>query len=102
MPRRTRSERSSSRNAIGPTVLFTISRPNSTNTRISSTDEVKQLKEDAERLKEEMNREDANPEEIREKAGDIQKRSLSLFEAAYKKKMAENEANSGSEEKKEN
>jgi len=66
------------------------------------SDEVKQLKEDAERLKEEMNREDANPEEIREKAGDIQKRSLSLFEAAYKKKMAENEANSGSEEKKEN
>ena len=34
-----------------------------------------------------MNREDANPEEIREKAGDIQKRSLSLFEAAYKKKV---------------
>ena len=32
-----------------------------------------------------MQRDDANAEEIREKAGDLQKRSLSLFEIAYKK-----------------
>merc|ERR1711868_21830 len=52
-------------------------------------DEVNQLKEDAARLKEEMQRDDANAEEIREKAGDLQKRSLSLFEIAYKKMSAE-------------
>jgi len=65
--------------------------------------EFNQLKEDAARLKEDMNRDDATPEDIREKYGDIQKRSLSMFEAAYKKRMADNEANnSSSEEKKEN
>ena len=32
-----------------------------------------------------MQRDDADAEEIREKAGDLQKRSLSLFEIAYKK-----------------
>jgi len=48
-------------------------------------DEVKTLQDDAARLKEEMQRDDANAEEIREKAGDLQKRSLSLFEIAYKK-----------------
>ena len=32
-----------------------------------------------------MNRDDANPDEIREKSGDLQKRSLGLFEIAYKK-----------------
>jgi len=52
-------------------------------------DEVKTLQEDAARLKEEMQRDDANAEEIREKAGDLQKRSLSLFEIAYKKMSAE-------------
>ena len=36
-------------------------------------------------MKEEMQRDDADAEEIREKAGDLQKRSLSLFEIAYKK-----------------
>merc|ERR1711953_385089 len=52
-------------------------------------DEVKTLQDDAARLKEEMQRDDANAEEIREKAGDLQKRSLSLFEIAYKKMSAE-------------
>jgi len=52
-------------------------------------DEVKTLQDDAARLKEEMQRDDANAEEIREKAGDLQSRSLKLFEIAYKKMSAE-------------
>lgn len=61
-------------------------------------DEVKQLQEDAARLKDDMQRDDANAEEIREKAGDLQKRSLSLFEIAYKKMSAEKGGDSGSSE----
>merc|ERR1712176_999611 len=62
-------------------------------------DEVKTLQDDAARLKEEMQRDDANAEEIREKAGDLQKRSLSLFEIAYKKMSAEkDQGNSESSE----
>merc|ERR1712031_117072 len=60
-------------------------------------DEVKTLQEDAARLKEEMQRDDANAEEIREKAGDLQKRSLSLFEIAYKKMSAEKSNGESSE-----
>merc|ERR1719379_2307112 len=62
-------------------------------------DEVKTLQDDAARLKEEMQRDDADAEEIREKAGDLQKRSLSLFEIAYKKMSAEkDQGNSESSE----
>lgn len=32
-----------------------------------------------------MSNEDCNPEEVREKYGDLQKRSMKLFEIAYKK-----------------
>merc|ERR1719402_1504345 len=60
-------------------------------------DEVTQLKEDAARLKEEMQRDDADAEEIREKAGDLQKRSLSLFEIAYKRMSAEKSNDESSE-----
>merc|ERR1719348_1843300 len=63
-------------------------------------DEVKTLQDDAARLKEEMQRDDANAEEIREKAGDLQKRSLSLFEIAYKKMSAEKSNESSEGEKK--
>jgi len=63
-------------------------------------DEVKTLQEDAARLKEDMQREDADAEEIREKAGDLQKRSLSLFEIAYKKMSAEKSGDSSEGEKK--
>lgn len=66
-------------------------------------DEITQLKEDCNALKTEMQAEEADPEELRQKYDDIQKRSLDMFGSAYKKKLAENEANSGSsEEKKEN
>merc|ERR1711892_453580 len=67
-------------------------------------DVIKQIKEDAAQLKEEMASEDADPEELRTKYDDIQKRSMDMFGEAYKKKMAENEAAAGnsSEEKKEN
>merc|ERR1711953_423946 len=58
-------------------------------------DEVTQLKEDAASLKSYMANEDCNPEEVREKYGDLQKRSMKLFEIAYKKGM---EQNSGSSE----
>merc|ERR1712212_733197 len=63
-------------------------------------DEVKTLQDDAARLKEEMQRDDADAEEIREKAGDLQKRSLSLFEIAYKKMSAEKSNESSEGEKK--
>merc|ERR1712002_727140 len=63
-------------------------------------DEVKTLQDDAARLKEEMQRDDADAEEIREKAGDLQKRSLSLFEIAYKKTSAEKSNESSEGEKK--
>jgi len=66
-------------------------------------DEITQLKEDCNALKTDMEAEEADPEELRQKYDDIQKRSLDMFGSAYKKKLAENEANSGSsEEKKEN
>lgn len=66
-------------------------------------DEITQLKEDCNALKTDMQAEEADPEELRQKYDDIQKRSLDMFGSAYKKKLAENEANSGSsEEKKEN
>jgi len=66
-------------------------------------DEITQLKEDCNALKTEMQAEEADPEELRQKYDDIQKRSLDMFGSAYKKKLAENESNSGSsEEKKEN
>jgi len=70
-------------------------------------DEVKTLQDDAARLKEDMQRDDADAEMIREKAGDLQKRSLSLFEIAYKKMQQENSgsddssSSSDSSEKKE-
>merc|ERR1711972_1114386 len=50
-------------------------------------DEVTQLKEDAASVKSYMQSDDIDPEELRTKYGDLQKRSMSLFEIAYKKGM---------------
>lgn len=69
-------------------------------------DEVTQLKEDAARVKEYMNGDDCDPEELRTKYNDLQKRSMGLFEIAYKKGMEQNaregdsSSDSSSEEKK--
>lgn len=62
-------------------------------------DEVNQLKEDAASLKTYMSSDDCNPEEVREKYGDLQKRSMKLFEIAYKKGMEQNAGNSSEESK---
>lgn len=62
-------------------------------------DEVTQLKEDAASLKTYMSSDDCNPEEVREKYGDLQKRSMKLFEIAYKKGMEQNAGNSSEESK---
>ena len=67
-------------------------------------DAIKQIKEDAAQvsstktvtmgshfvvqLKEEMASEDADPEELRTKYDDIQKRSMDMFGEAYKKKVS--------------
>merc|ERR1712134_108338 len=63
-----------------------------------SDDKKKPIEEALEELKKEMQRDDADAEEIREKAGDLQKRSLSLFEIAYKKMAAENSNDNSSSE----
>merc|ERR1712176_869575 len=62
-------------------------------------DEITQLKEDAASLKTYMSSDDCNPEEVREKYGDLQKRSMKLFEIAYKKGMEQNAGNSSEESK---
>merc|ERR1712003_464162 len=52
-------------------------------------DEVNQLKEDAAQVKSFMSADDVDPEELRTKYNDLQKRSMSLFEIAYKKNGTE-------------
>lgn len=67
-------------------------------------DESDALKEDADKLKEEMQAsEDMEPEVLREKWSDLQKRNMKMMEGAYKEKMSQNEGNKeeSSEESKE-
>merc|ERR1712141_314977 len=67
-------------------------------------DEADALKEDANKLKEEMQAsEDMDPEVLREKWSDLQKRNMKMMEGAYKEKMSQNEGNKeeSSEESKE-
>jgi len=61
-------------------------------------DEVNQLKEDAAQVKSFMSADDVDPEELRTKYNDLQKRSMSLFEIAYKKGMEQNSGSSESSE----
>merc|ERR1711973_875460 len=61
-------------------------------------DEVNQLKEDAAQVKSFMSADDIDPEELRTKYNDLQKRSMSLFEIAYKKGMEQNSGSSESSE----
>jgi len=61
-------------------------------------DEVNQLKEDAAQVKSFMSADDVDPEELRNKYNDLQKRSMSLFEIAYKKGMEQNSGSSESSE----
>merc|ERR1712136_360647 len=61
-------------------------------------DEVNQLKEDAAQVKSFMSADDVDPEELRTKYDDLQKRSMSLFEIAYKKGMEQNSGSSESSE----
>lgn len=61
-------------------------------------DEVTQLQEDAAKLKTDMALDSTVPEDIRTRAQDLQKRSLALFEIAYKKGMADRGESSGSSE----
>jgi len=67
-------------------------------------DEVTQLKEDAAAVKTFMADDGVDPEELRTKYNDLQKRSMSLFEIAYKKGMEKNakEGDSSSSEENKN
>jgi len=53
--------------------------------------EVQQLKDDAAAVKTFMQDDNCDPEELRTKYQDLQKRSMSLFEIAYKKGMEQNQ-----------
>merc|ERR1712210_9989 len=68
-----------------------------------SKDQIENMVKDAEKyaasLKTYMSSDDCNPEEVREKYGDLQKRSMKLFEIAYKKGMEQNAGNSSEESK---
>jgi len=66
--------------------------------------EVQQLKDDAAAVKTFMQDDNCDPEELRTKYQDLQKRSMSLFEIAYKKGMEQNQraGDESSENKDEN
>jgi len=66
--------------------------------------EVQQLKDDAAAVKTFMQDDNCDPEELRNKYQDLQKRSMSLFEIAYKKGMEQNQraGDESSENKDEN